>query len=249
MNFFNLFFKLIIRLTESKYSRNRELRDSIDMRNAGSLLHILSNADTLEGVFEPEESNGYVKNNNDVIAKKLSTVNPNFDVKEFVKLSQQILQAVSQNEHRYELASELSAYVSDSFDFASVRLNGIFAFSSSYLHLYSRQGVNEVLQVYVTVIESGTQSDKDARRFFMRFRRRSQFQFMDGRRVKTTSCPNCGAPVLFQDGDTAKCEYCGQYVVFEKVTHQMYEIDEYGWKLYEVEEISKDTYIDNIGVR
>jgi uncharacterized Zn finger protein (UPF0148 family) len=62
---------------------------------------------------------------------------------------------------------------------------------------------------------------------------------VDCRRVKTTACPNCGAPVFFKRGNTEKCQYCGQYVMFE----------EYGWQMYEIEEITADTYIDNVGVR
>jgi hypothetical protein len=218
-----------------KSKKNSELRDKLEMIDAGSLDTIFNKAESMgiDLFDDPRESNGYVKNNNAEIEKVICAISPYFNARAFVRTSQQIFKEVASARTVEELSGEVALYVDRYFDFSAVEIDRIENFSASYLHLYKRQNGNEILQVYISF------NDSNIHRFFMRFKRKSQFEVVDCRRVKTTACPNCGAPVFFKRGNTEKCRYCGQYVMFE----------EYGWQMYEIEKITADTYIDNVGVR
>ncbi|GEM_PF-6593518 len=216
--------------------QREEAEYKIEKIEAGSLETMFNKAmENGIDIFDPKESNGYVKNNSALIEKQLSLVNPNFSAKEFIRWAQRIFTDLCRAESWNDLNDEIKPFVEKDFDFSSVGLKDSFGFSVSYLHLYQRVGDNEILQAYLSTLNQGQSDDRKARRFFMRFKRPSQFKIVDMRRVKTTACPNCGAPVFFSRGNTEQCGYCGQYVTFE----------EYGWLLAQAEEITADAQINN----
>ncbi len=218
---------------------NKALRDKIDTLNAGSLERAFEIAEK-NGInlLEGEEVNGYVKNNNKQIADYLAFVTPNFNPKQFVEWTQMLFTAVAKADSYNVLDEGIKPFVNKDFEFESTALPEKFVFSICYLHLFSNKNGNELLQVYITVMDSALQGDRNAEKYFVRFTRPSQFKVVDMRRVKTTSCPNCGGSVVFIRGNTAKCEYCDQLITFE----------EYGWTLWEIEKITEDTEIINFGI-
>lgn len=235
------YIKLIDRLLGRSLNKwqKEEAEYKIEKIDAGSLENLLGK--TMENgidIFDPHENNGYVKNNNEMIEKHLSFINPNFNAKEFIKWAQRIFRDIVNVQGWESLMPDVKPFVDKSFDFLSVKVSKVFDFSVSYLHLYMRSGDEEILQACIAVMENSSSSDREARRFFLRFKRPSQFKVVDMRRVKTTACPNCGAPVFFKRGNVEQCGYCGQHVTFE----------EYGWLLAEAEEIKADTEINNIGI-
>lgn len=220
-------------------SAEDETKDKINMIEAGSMESIFNKASQMGiDLFDGTENNGYIKNNNEEIGKHLSFVNPHFDSREFIKWAQKLFKAAAKTQGWETLDGEVKPFIDKNFNFSKINMDKIFSFSVSYLHLYMRDGDNEVLQVYIAVMDKAGMSDTEARRFFLRFKRPSQFKIVEMRRVKTTACPNCGAPVFFKRGNMEKCGYCGQYVTFE----------EYGWLLCEAEEITPQTEINNIGI-
>ena len=220
-------------------SAEDEVKDKIDMINAGSLESIFESAkENGIDLFDASENNGYVKNNNEEIQKHLSFINPNFSARDFVDWAKLVFKEVTQVNDRNALDREIIGCVDKEFDFSSVKVDSVYGFSVSYLHLFKRTEDTEILQACISVLESAYQSDREAKRYFMRFKRPSQFKIVEMRRVKTTACPSCGAPVFFGNSSSAKCSYCGQYVTFQ----------EYGWTLFEVEKITADTQINNMGV-
>lgn len=220
-------------------SNRSETRDKIEKINAGSIAHFIETAEKNGiDIFDPVENNGYIKNNNKMISDCLKVTSPSFDAKSFVKWAQGIFKAITVADSYIALPEEFKPYISENLDFQKVTVEDIADFSVAFLHLYKRLGDDEMLQVCTSVTDSEGASDRQAKRFFLKFMRKSQFKIVDMRRVKTTECPNCGGPVMFNRGNTSKCPYCGQYVTFE----------EYGWVLKEIEEVTQATVIENRGV-
>ncbi len=220
-------------------SASDETKDKIEKINAGSLESVFNTA-AEHGIdlFGGEESNGYIKNNNETIAKYLSFVNPNFSAREFIDFAQRLFKSVASVQGWEALDNEVKPFVSKDFNFMDIHIEKPVNFSVSYLHLYMREDDIETLQVCLSVNDRINGDDRNAARYFLRFKRPSQFKVVEMRRVKTTACPNCGAPVLFRKGNMEQCGYCGQYVTFE----------EYGWLLAEAELITKATQINNVGI-
>lgn len=239
MGFFDIFDDVLNTLNDiSGSGRSREQREyERKLNEAGSLGNVFENAEKYDvDIFDHKESNGYIKNNNDFISKQLNLVNANFDARVFMTWAKNLFSAVASVRSRAELPSDMRAFVSKDFDFEGCNIR-VDSFSACYMHLYRREGENELLQVYISVLDKPGISDREAKRYFMRFFRPSQFRIEDMRKVKISACPNCGAPVKFKRGDTEQCAYCGHYVTFE----------EYGWQLTEIEPITEDTVIENIG--
>lgn len=220
-------------------SGSDEARDKIERINAGSMTSFIETAKKNGiDIFDPVENNGYIRNNNKTITEYLARVNPSFNAKHFVKWAQTVFKEITVADSYAALPEEIKPYVSEKLDFSKVTVEDISCFYVTFLHLYKLIGNEDLLQVCCSVTDREGVSDRQAKRFFLRFMRRSQFKIVDLRRVKTTECPNCGGPVFFKRGDTSKCPYCGQYVTFE----------EYGWVLREIEEVTASTVIENRGV-
>ena len=216
-----------------------EARDKIERINAGSMASFIETAEKNGiDIFDPVENNGYIKNNNKMISDYLSMVNPSFNVKNFIRWAQNVFKEITVADSYAALPVEIKPYVDAKLDFSKVTVEDISDFSVSFLHLYKRIGDDEMLQVCTSVTDRDGVSDRQARRYFLRFMRKSQFKVVEMRRIKTTECPNCGGPVFFKRGDTSKCPYCGQFVTFE----------EYGWVLKEIEEVTPATVVENRGV-
>ena len=226
-----------------RYRNNEERRYENDMHKASSLASLIESAQKNGiDIFDPNESTGYVKNNNEQIKKFLSTVNPNFDLRTFMEWVKRVFAVVGTTPAYAELDESIKPYVDEKFDFSSFQLDrDNFTFSASYLHLYIRgfKTGEEILQVFVSTKDADPYTADTPNRYFVRFKRPAQFKIQDYRRVKSIVCPYCGAPVVFTRGDSEECPYCKHYVVFE----------EYQWKLFEIEKITADTVIDNWGLK